>query len=191
MKDTNQYTIHDPEGKPILVHIRPDRRLKKSVRWVREENGDILMRVPYRTPKQSISRLLEEIARQLKNRHQLRDRRTDEELQKRATYVNRRHFNGELSWSSIRWTTNMRNRLGSCTNGGTTDGDIRISDRIRGWPQWVIDYVIAHELAHRRYANHGPEFWAYLRAAYPQTERALGFIQGISFAHNEPLNADD
>ncbi|MBN1310474.1 MAG: M48 family metallopeptidase [Anaerolineae bacterium] len=190
MKDSKQHTISDPEGKPILVHIRRDRRLKKSYRWVRDENGDILMRIPYRVPNRQISQLLEEVTKQLKNQHKRRERRTDKELQRRATHVNRRYFNGELSWSSIRWATNMRTRLGSCTNGGNTDGDIRISDRIRGWPQWVIDYIIAHELAHRRYANHGPEFWAYLRSAYPQTERALGFIQGVSFAKQEPLNED-
>jgi predicted metal-dependent hydrolase len=191
MTDTTQRTIDDPEGKPITVHIIPDRRLKKSFRWMRDENGDILLRMPYRTPKQSITHLLEEIAKQLKTQRKRREQRTDEDLHQRANYINRRYFKGELSWISIRWATNMRNRLGSCTNGGTTDGYIRISERIRGWPQWVIDYVIAHEMAHRRYSNHGSEFWAYLRAAYPQTERALGFIQGMGFAQHESFNEDD
>jgi predicted metal-dependent hydrolase len=78
----------------------------------------------------------------------------------------------------------MRKRLGSCTNGGPTDGDIRISARIKGWPSWVIDYVVAHELAHRKHANHSPEFWAYL-AQHPQSERARGFIMGLAFQLGE------
>ena len=75
----------------------------------------------------------------------------------------------------------MTRRLGSCTSGGSTDGDIRISERIRGWPGYVVDYIIAHELAHRRFPNHSDDFWAYL-ARYPHAERARGFIEGIAFA---------
>lgn len=187
MNNTNQHTIYDPEGKPITVQIQPDRRLRKSVRWTRNEEGGIILRVPYRTSRQSIGHILEEITRQLKRQRKRRGR-TDDDLQTRADYINRKCFKGEIEWASIRWTTNMQNRLGSCTNGGSTDGHIRISERIRSWPQWVIDYVIAHELAHRRHSHHGPEFWAYLRAAYPQTERALGFIQGVGFAQHETFN---
>jgi predicted metal-dependent hydrolase len=79
----------------------------------------------------------------------------------------------------------MTHRLGSCTEGGATDGDIRISDRIQQWPAYVIDYIIAHELAHRKHPNHSTEFWAYL-ANYPLTERARGFIEGIAYGQNDP-----
>lgn len=191
MNNTNQRTIYDPEGKPITVHITPDRRLRKYVRWARDEEGGIVLRVPYHTPRQSIDRLLEEVARQLKRRHKRVTKQTDTDLHARAAHINRKYFKDELTWTSIRWAANMQNRLGSCTNGGSTDGNIRISERIRGWPQWVIDYVIAHELAHRRHSNHGPKFWAYLRAAFPQTERALGFIQGMGFAQHEAFNEGD
>jgi hypothetical protein len=78
----------------------------------------------------------------------------------------------------------MRKRLGSCTTGGPTDGDIRISDRIKGWPRWVVDYVVAHELAHRKYQNHSQEFWAYVNR-YPKAERARGFILGLAFQLGE------
>lgn len=190
MSNTNQHTVYDAEGKPVTVYVQLDRRLKKSFRWSRDEQGVIILRVPYRTSRQSIGHLLEEIAKWLKHPPTRRGR-TDEDLRARADYINRKCFKGELKWTSIRWATNMQRRLGSCTNGGSTDGHIRISERIRGWPQWVIDYVIAHELAHRRYPHHGAEFWAYLRAAYPQTEQALGFIQGVGFAKNETFDEAD
>ncbi len=190
MSDTNQYTVYDAEDKPVTVTIQPDRRLKKTFRWVRDEQGTIVVRVPYRTPRQSISHLLEEITKWLK-RQRKRQGRTDKDLQARADTINRKCFKGQLKWTSIRWTANMQHRLGSCTNGGSTDGHIRISERIRSWPEWVIDYVIAHELAHRRYPNHGADFWAYLQAAYPQTERALGFIQGVGFAKHETFEEMD
>jgi predicted metal-dependent hydrolase len=82
----------------------------------------------------------------------------------------------------------MEKRLGSCTVSGPTGGDIRISDRIKGWPTWVVEYVVAHELAHLRFANHSKEFWAYVNR-FPQAERARGFILG--FAYQIGQDADD
>ena len=55
---------------------------------------------------------------------------------------------------------------------------------------WVVDYVIAHELLHRRHANHSAAFWDELKAAYPLAEQARGFIQGVSFASGRPLEDD-
>ncbi|MBN1964118.1 MAG: M48 family metallopeptidase, partial [Anaerolineae bacterium] len=105
-------------------------------------------------------------------------------LEQRARDLNARYFGGELSWHTVRWVSNMAHRLGSCTSGGATDGDIRLSDRIRDWPAYVRDYILAHELAHRKYPNHSPEFWAYLER-YPDTARARGFIEGIAYARGE------
>jgi len=55
------------------------------------------------------------------------------------------------------------------------------ANAIARWPDYVIDYVIAHEICHRKYPNHSPEFWNYL-ARYPHATKALGFIEGIAYA---------
>lgn len=74
--------------------------------------------------------------------------------------------------ASITWVSNQRDRWGSCT---PTHGTIRLSDRLAGFPDWVIDYVIVHELAHLVEANHGPDFWAIVER-YPRSERARGYL---------------
>ena len=74
--------------------------------------------------------------------------------------------------ASIRWVSNQKHRWGSCT---PSDGTIRLSDRLAGFPEWVIDYVVVHELAHLVESGHGPRFWA-LVEQYPLTERARGFL---------------
>lgn len=72
----------------------------------------------------------------------------------------------------IRWADDMTSRWGSCT---TTTGHIRISTRLAAFPDWVIDYVIVHELAHLEASGHGADFWR-LANRYPKAERAIGYL---------------
>lgn len=137
-----------------------------------------------------MSSLLEQVASQIDKAIIKRNGRTDADLHERAELINRKYFDGKIQWNAIRWVDNMESRLGSCTRGGVTDGQIRISKKIRNWPDWVIDYVIAHEILHRNHPNHSPAFWNDLRAAYPLTERARGFITGAGFAAGQPLEDD-
>jgi len=183
-------SIHDAHGNTIGVVLKRDRRLKRSSHWERLPDGTLLLRVPYRFPKHSLGTLLQQITFQLDQADARRASRTDAALQARAELINRKHFNGVLRWNSIRWVNNMQCRLASCTRGGNTDGEIRISARIKDWPGWVVDYVIAHELMHRRHPNHSQSFWDELSSAYPLTERARGFIHGMGFAAGQPLEDD-
>ncbi|MBI5019087.1 M48 family metallopeptidase [Candidatus Gottesmanbacteria bacterium] len=61
---------------------------------------------------------------------------------------------------SIRDTTS---RWGSCSSTGT----ISFSYRLILAELSIIDYVVAHELAHVTHHHHKPAFWAYLSRYYP------------------------
>lgn len=50
---------------------------------------------------------------------------------------------------------NVRTRWGSCSAAG----NINLSLWLMLAPARLVDYVIVHELAHRREMNHGPHFW--------------------------------
>ena len=82
---------------------------------------------------------------------------------------------------SVRWVENQSTRWGSCTPGERT---IRISSRLQHMPQWVVDYVIVHELAHLVETHHNERFWAWVDN-YPQAERAKGYLMGWSAARDE------
>ena len=180
------FTIKTPEGSEASVTVRRDKRLKKYSRWEIRPDGSVFVRVPYRLRNKEIPKLLQQIEKSLaRSKKRARNIKTDADLQARAEKINKIYFDGKIQWVAIRWVSNMEHRLGSCTNGGATDGHIRISDKIKDWPQWVVDYVIAHELTHRLHSNHSPAFWKTLTEAYPKTERARGFIQGIGFAKGQ------
>jgi predicted metal-dependent hydrolase len=168
---------------PIEVEVLRDARLRSRLHW--EWSGSrVRIRAPRGIGQQELERHVTEIVAEVKRRRAQVRTRADSELEAMARRLNDHYFGGELQWHSIRWVSNMQKRLGSCTNGGPTDGDIRISERLRGWPEWVVAYVVAHELVHRKVPNHGPEFWAIL-GRYPRTERARGFIQGVAFQVGE------
>ncbi len=185
------YSIQDAAGKQVSVLLKRDKRLKKSWSWARQADGSILLRVPARLPRPALNGMLTQLSGMLAQQESLAARRTDDDLQARAEQINRKYFDGQIRWQAIRWVDNMQQRLGSCTRGGVTDGHIRISSRMRSWPDWVVDYVIAHELLHRRHPNHSPTFREELKQAYPLTDRAQGFIEGIGFAQGQPLDEDE
>jgi hypothetical protein len=74
--------------------------------------------------------------------------------------------------TDIRWVDNQRTLWGSCT---PVDRSIRISSVVAGYPGWVLDYVIVHELAHLVVHGHGRPFWDLVNR-YPKTERARGYL---------------
>ena len=55
------------------------------------------------------------------------------------------------------------------------DATIRISERLRDVPGWVVDYVLVHELAHLLEPGHDARFWGWVQR-YPRTERAMGYL---------------
>jgi hypothetical protein len=108
-----------------------------------------------------------------------RRRPGDGQLMERAAALSRRHLGDRATPSSVRWVDTMRSRWGSCTPGDRT---IRLSSRLRGMPEYVVDYVLLHELAHLLVPGHGREFWRCLES-YDRLERARGFLEGA--AHSE------
>ncbi|MFR9674282.1 M48 family metallopeptidase [Streptomyces sp. TR06-5] len=103
-------------------------------------------------------------------------------LATRAADLSERYLHGRARPASVRWVTNQNTRWGSCT---PAEGSIRLSHRLQGMPPFVVDYVLLHELAHLLVPGHGPEFWRLLEA-YPRTERARGYLEGVAAAGRLP-----
>lgn len=102
------------------------------------------------------------------------------ELSERAAHLARTHDLPRPD--SIRWVSNQAHRWGSCT---PTQGSIRLSDRMASFPDWVVDYVIVHELAHFVELGHTERFWE-LVSRYTLAERARGFLIAKAWEEPEP-----
>lgn len=120
-----------------------------------------------------VTRMLEKLEQKESKR-----RPTNALLMERALELNTKYLEGKALPMAVKWSNNQGRRWGSCT---MPDRTIRISSRVKGLPGWVLDYVLLHELAHILIQDHGPEFWKLLEA-FPKTERARGFLEGITFS---------
>jgi len=77
------------------------------------------------------------------------------------------------------WTiSSARSQWGSCTQ----DGRIRLSWRLVHFTVPVIDYVVAHELAHLKELNHSPRFWRAVAALLPGFEAARDEIKAVDLS---------
>lgn len=100
----------------------------------------------------------------------------DADLVRRAERLSADYLGARARPTSVRWVANQHRRWGSAT---PADGSIRLSHRLQGMPEWVLDYVLLHELAHLLQPGHGPQFWALLDG-YPHRDRARGYLEGFS-----------
>ena len=77
-----------------------------------------------------------------------------------------------VSYSSMALSS-AGTRWGSCT----VDGSIRLNWRLIHFSLPLIDYVVAHELAHLLEMNHSPRFWATVESVYPDYDGAKAALR--------------
>ena len=58
----------------------------------------------------------------------------------------------------------QKTRWGSCTS----EGNLNFNWRLIFAPEKVLDYVVVHELAHRKEMNHSPAFYAVVASVMPE-----------------------
>jgi len=80
-------------------------------------------------------------------------------LSERLAQFHQRHGCAPTRWS----LSSARTRWGSCS----ASGHVRLNWRLVHLPIELVDYVIAHELAHLSELNHSPRFWQRVEALYP------------------------
>ncbi|MCU1657243.1 MAG: hypothetical protein JWO57_1899 [Pseudonocardiales bacterium] len=171
----------------VEIEVRRSARRRRTVSAYRDGERIVVM-IPGRFTRAEEAEWVAKMVARLDTgtQHGRRRGTTDAALARRATELSAIYLGGRARPASVRWVATMRTRWASCT---PADGTIRMSEKLREVPAWVQDYVLLHELAHLLVAGHGPDFWA-LVGRYPRSERARGYLDGVSAAANLPI-ADD
>ncbi|MGC4760959.1 M48 family metallopeptidase [Micromonospora trifolii] len=164
--------------KPV-VEVRRSQRRRRTVSAYRDGERVVVL-IPDQFSRAEESEWVDRMLARLAAREG-RLARSDTELLARANRLIDLYLAGYATKAvpaSVRWVTNQNGRWGSCT---PADRSIRISHRVQEMPEWVIDYVLLHELAHLIVPSHNARFWA-LVGRYPKSERARGYLEGVAAA---------
>ncbi len=160
-----------------IIVIRSTRR-KKNISAYRQ-GGRIVISIPARMSKADERAMVPEMVAKIRAQEAAATM-SEERLASRVDEL-LRELAPEISLrpSSINWR-GMRERWGSCTG---TDRTIRISDRLKGAPEYVLDYVLFHEAIHLQFYDHGVEFKALL-SRFPLEAQAEAYLSGYEAAEN-------
>jgi predicted metal-dependent hydrolase len=174
------------ELRPVpAVEVRRSARRRRTVSAYRD--GDrVVVLIPARFSAAQEREWVRRMVDRVLAGERRRRRTGDAELARRGRELSARYLDGRARPASVRWVPAMRTRWASCT---PAEGTIRLSRALQDMPAWVQDYVLLHELAHLLEPGHGPRFWR-LVERYPRTERARGYLDGVSAAASLPIGDD-
>ncbi|MBT8217376.1 MAG: M48 family metallopeptidase [Acidimicrobiia bacterium] len=149
----------------MRVEVKRSSRRRKTVE-ARLVDGTLRVAIPASMTKAEEAHWVE----QMRKRFERRVDRDTISLPERARALAAKYQLPEPA--EIVWSGRQTTRWGSCS---VDTRRIRISDRLAGFPAWVVDYVIVHELAHLVEPGHTSPFWELVNA-YPLAERARGYL---------------
>ena len=155
-----EYTIIRSSRKTISIQLSP--------------SGEVVVRAPNRMPKRDIERFLEEkrdwIEGHLRKLPQVPPKLTEEELEELARNAKEilpeitAHFAPLVGVVYGRITIRaQRTRWGSCS----VQGNLNFNCLLMLAPDDVMEYVVVHELCHRKEMNHSARFWAEVERVLP------------------------
>ena len=79
--------------------------------------------------------------------------------------------NLKLAFNNL-FIRSQKNKWGNCSR----DKNISLNWRLIKAPEYVIDYIIVHELVHTIRMDHSIKFWTLLRSYYPDYKRAVKWL---------------
>jgi len=171
---TNNVRTLEVDGVPL--ELRVVRKRVKNIN-ARLRGQTLLVSAPHRVPARELYETILQLARRLVRRSRADVVNSDGGAEAIARKVAAR-FDDPPEVAEVRFVTNQRSRWGSYS---ARTGIVRLNAALRQMPPWVLEAVVAHELAHTFHLDHSPAFWKLVRSVCPKTDRARAFPEGVSW----------
>jgi predicted metal-dependent hydrolase len=168
------YTVLTVEGVELRARVVRKRVRNVNVRLVGDE---LRVSAPPEVPQSKLDEIVLRLARRLVRRARADEVNADGKPLAVARKVASR-FPQPPRIADVRFVTTQQARWGSYSQ---RTGVVRVHAALREMPTWVLEAVVAHELAHVVQPDHSPAFWSLLREVCPETDRARAFLAGVTW----------
>lgn len=163
---------------------------RKSVAIQIKPDGTVVLRAPYGVPKRELNRILEEKRSWIEvHLQEIKEREAEQkalpkfsmqeikELANKAlAYIPERvkYYAPIVGVNYTRITIrNQKTRWGSCSS----KGGLNFNCLLMLTPPEVVDYVVVHELCHRKEMNHSKAFWDEVEKVLPDYKSAKRWLR--------------
>ena len=155
----------------VEIHASTRRTKTGAAHW---SGSRVIVQIPARLRGRDRDAFVDALVERVV-RHRPQNAAGDAALEGRCRTLATMYTDG-VTPSSVRWVSNQRARWASCS---PATREIRVSSRLRQCPEWVIDAVLVHELAHLHEVDHSVAFHE-IADRYPRQRDASIFLEGLA-----------